>query len=473
MIFDIVKGTNKGRSKNIATADLINFYPEIEKSDSSKFISALIYCPGYRLAVDPDVSGYCRAIYGTASTDRLFYIVANRLYEMSEGEVLTLRGTLSTSTGICSVCDNGTQMFIDDGTHGYIYTFSTNVLALISDLDFPANAKRGIFTDGYFLVSTSDSGKFYFSSSYDGTAWASLDFATAEYSADDLVGIAKTSNGTIWMIGKGSLELWSNVGVANLPWRRIAGSVKEIGCIAPDSIASNGSNVFWLGDGENGSGAVFMGVGYEVLRISTIAIENQIKQLAEISTATAFTYTEEGHAFYVISFSSEATFAYDVSTGEWHRRATLNDVSGRNIRQNAQCCAYFKGKNYVGSYRSSGIYEMSLKYYDEAGETIVREITTNHIFNDNKPLRFLLVEMDLEKGVGLVGGALPVIMMRYSDDGGNTFSDVNYEASPGPIGAFSTRALWRRCGRGRDRVFKFSMSAPVRWIINRLFIEGM
>lgn len=422
MIFDIVHGTNKGRAKVISCTDLINFYPEVEQREKSKFVKALIGCPGYRLAVTAHTEGHGRGIYRT-STGRLFIIASNKLIEISTAEAATERGTLSTSIEKCVISDNGTQLLITDGTYGYTYNLSTNTLALVSDGDFPSSPTHCIFTDGYFLVNETGTGKFYFSASYDGTSWDALDFATAEYSADTLQGIAKTSNGTIWMIGKHSTELWQNVGVADLPWRRISGSVKEIGCIARYSIASNGGQVFWLGNGPGGYGNVFMGNGYDIQRISSHAIEYQIKQLTDIDEAVGFTYSDEGHSFYVISFGSEKTFVYDMTTNEWHKRGSYNESTGFNIRQFANGHAFFNGKHYVCSYLNAGVYEMNLDIYTEAGEPIKRVIDTNHISNENKLSRHKKFEIDYEKGTGIESDIEPEMMLRFSDDGGHTWSN--------------------------------------------------
>jgi hypothetical protein len=470
MIFDIVKGTNTGRSKAISCVDLVNFYPEIEDSGKSKYVKALIGCPGYRLAIEANIVGSNRGIFST-STDRLFTIVGNKFVEMTSAEVKIDRGVLNTSTSECRACDNGAQLLIVDGTDGYIFNLSTNVLTAISDADFPDNPTHCFFTDGYFVVCFSDSGQFYFSASYDGTSWNGLDFATAEYSADTLQGIAKTSNGTLWMIGKQSLELWQGTGLADLPWNRIPGAQKEIGCIAPYSIASNGSQVFWVGNGVNGYGGVFMGSGYDAVRISTPAIENQIKKITGLENATGFVYSDETHSFYVLNFISEKTFVYDMTTGEWHRRGSYNNYTGTNLRQFASGCAFFNGKYYVGSCYDGNIYEMSLDLLDEAGVKIKREINTNYISNENKLLRHSRVEIDIEKGVGLTDGISPTVSMQFSDDNNNTFSNA-MTSSPGKIGEYGTVCYFDRLGKSRIRSYYFTMNDAVKWIINSLFIEA-
>jgi hypothetical protein len=470
MIFDIVHGTNAGRSNAISCTDLVNFYPEIEDGSKSKYVKSLIGCPGYRLAVAAYTSGYCRALYTTSTGSRMFSVIENKLIEITSAEIAVDRGTISTSTGMCGICDNGSQVLIVDGSNGYIFTLGTNALVSITDADFPDYPTHCIFNKGYFIVNNSGSGQFYFSSSYDGTAWHGLDFATAEYSADTLQGIIKTSNGTIWMVGSQSVELWQSVESADLPWQAIFGAVKEYGCIAPYSIASNGSQVFFVGNGQNGYASVFMGNGYEISKISTPAIEYQIKQFVGIGNATAFVYSDEGHSFYVLNFTSEKTLVYDLSSGEWHRRASFNAQSGTNLRQFSQGCCFFNGKLYVGSYQSGNIYEMSLDIYSEAGESIKREIATNYISSENELLRHMSVEMDMETGVGLVGGVSPTVSMRFSDDLNKTLSN-SITATPGKIGEYLERVIFKRLGRSRKRSYNFIFTDSVKWVINSLFVK--
>jgi len=472
MIFDIVHGTNNSRAKIISPVELVNFYPEIESGEKSKYVKALIGTPGYTLAVEMYSQGHCRALYAT-STGRLFAVIANQFVEIGLDYTVTTIGTLSTNYTVCEISDNGTQILIVDGSNGYIYNMSTMAFAAISDADFPAAPTHCIFTDGYFIVNSSSTGQFYFSASYDGTSWDALDFATAEYSADTLQAISKTSNGTIWMIGKKSLELWNNVGTANLPWRRIAGTVKEIGCTAPYSVATNGSNVFWIGNGQNGYGSVFMGIGYDVQRISTHAIEYQIKQITEINNATAYTYSDEGHSFYVVNFGNEKSFVYDITTGEWHRRASYNSSSGLNQRHFSQGYAFFNGKHYVGSYLNGNLYEMNLDVYTDNGTSIVREIVTGHVFYENKFLLHPYLEIEMEKGVGLEGESAPVIMLSYSDNGGKTWSNLVHQITPGKIGEYYQRAIKRRLGGSRDRVYRLTMNNPVKLVITNAYLEAV
>lgn len=56
----------------------------------------------------------------------------------------------------------------------------------------------------------------------------------------------------------------------------------------------------------------------------------------------------------------------------------------------------------------------------------------------------------------------PQINLRWSDDGGHTWSNI-YAVDVGQAGQFKKRAMWRRLGRSRDRIYELSMSDPIPW----------
>jgi hypothetical protein len=60
-------------------------------------------------------------------------------------------------------------------------------------------------------------------------------------------------------------------------------------------------------------------------------------------------------------------------------------------------------------------------------------------------------------------GTDPQVMLRWSDDGGHTWSN-EYWRDMGPIGTTQTRVIWRRLGatmKSRDRVYEVSGTDPV------------
>ena len=61
-------------------------------------------------------------------------------------------------------------------------------------------------------------------------------------------------------------------------------------------------------------------------------------------------------------------------------------------------------------------------------------------------------------------GVNPQIMLRWSDDGGHTWTGDRW-ASMGKIGEYGTRVIWRRLGmttKIRDRVYEISGTDPVK-----------
>ena len=58
-------------------------------------------------------------------------------------------------------------------------------------------------------------------------------------------------------------------------------------------------------------------------------------------------------------------------------------------------------------------------------------------------------------------GTNPTVSLSYSDDGGHTWSPER--AAPcGKLGQYKTRAIWRRLGYSRDRVFRITCDDPIK-----------
>jgi hypothetical protein len=77
------------------------------------------------------------------------------------------------------------------------------------------------------------------------------------------------------------------------------------------------------------------------------------------------------------------------------------------------------------------------------------------------------LQLDCQTGVGLdsgVQGSNPQVMLRWSDDGGHTWSNEHWK-SMGKIGQTGYRTIWRRLGmtlKIRDRVYEISGTDPVQ-----------
>jgi hypothetical protein len=63
-------------------------------------------------------------------------------------------------------------------------------------------------------------------------------------------------------------------------------------------------------------------------------------------------------------------------------------------------------------------------------------------------------------------------MLSWSTDGGYTWSN-DHPAFIGQQGQYMTRAMWRRLGYSKDRVFRIAMSDPVRKILLSAYVDAV
>jgi hypothetical protein len=272
----------------------------------------------------------------------------------------------------------------------------------------------------------------------------------------------------LWVFGTDSVEVWYNAGSADFPLERIQGAFNEIGCVSAYSIAKLDNGLFWLGTDARGQGIVYRANGYTGTRVSTHAIEYAIAQYGNISDAIAYTYQQEGHAFYVLTFpSGNATWVYDVSTQAWHERAGFD--AGQFMRHRSNCQCNFEGNIIVGDFENGNLYRFDLDVYADNGGVQKwlrswRALPPGE--NNFKRTAHHTLQLNAETGVGLNTGqgSDPQCMLRWSDDGGHTWSNEHW-ASMGQIGEYGYRTFWRRLGmtlKLRDRVYEVSGTDPVK-----------
>ena len=403
-----------------------------------------------------------------AMGDYLYSVVDSILYRTDIlGNSLKMGGTLLTTAGIVWMKENGTQLMIVDGTYGYTLTGTT--LTRITDADFITPSSLA-YQDGYFIVSQANTRYFFLSSSYDGTAWAALDYAAAEAYPDNLSAVV-SANRELWLLGKGSYEVWYNSGASDFPFDRISGAAGQIGTIAPNSCCQMQGIVCWLDDKK----IVRASEGYIPKRISTFQIEYQFDSFPTVSDATGFMYSQEGHVFYVLTFPTEdKTYCYDFNTNMWHTRTSGNT----DIRHRANCHAYFNGFNMVGDFNNGKIYKYDLGKYSDNGTTLRRVRTAQVINNDRKNIFHHSFEVDFEAGVGLAvddsdigSGSDPQVCLEWSNDGGHTWSNEHW-VDMGLIGEYGKRAKWNALGYARDRIYRVTVTDPVKTVMIRGHLEA-
>ena len=314
--------------------------------------------------------------------------------------------------------------------------------------------------DGYLILIIKDTSEFYVSD-WQGVTFNPLSFATSEGNPDNVVAQASLNRDLI-LFNKISTEIFTNTGNADFPFERVSNGFVEVGCCAPFSVAKTSKAVFWLGQDASGRGVVYAASNISPQRISTHAIEAEIATYDSISEARAYTYQSEGHSFYVLSFA-EATWVYDVKSQMWHQRAFLYQGEFERHRIDSLCYLPNLGIHIGGDYETNKIYQLDSSAKTDFGNPIKRLRSSPHLSQDLKTIFYSSLQVDLESGVGTSGtgqGVDPQMMMRFSNDGGRTWSDESLGAI-GKIGEYKTRTKWRRLGKSRDRVFEISVSDPV------------
>jgi len=458
------------RSVNAADNRLVNLFPEAT-ADGGKTAGFFNRTPGLKFQQTIG-TGPIRALWAHQTNGSDFYVVSGTEFYKVTGLTATptLLGTV-TGTGPVSIADNGTQMFLACNPDGFIYNEVTNVFAKITDPDFTGAVTVG-YLDGYFVYNEPNSQKVWVTELLDGSSVDPLDFASAEGSPDGLVAI-NVDHREAWLFGTDSIEVWYDAGLADFPLTRIQGAFNEIGCVSAFSIAKLDNALFWLGTDARGQGIVYRANGYTGVRVSTHAIEYAIAQYGNISDAVAYTYQQEGHAFYVLTFpTGNATWVYDVSTQAWHERAGWNTALGEFTRHRSNCQCNFGGNIVVGDYENGNIYTLDLEVYSDNGDIQKwlrswRALPTGA--NTLKRTAQHSLQLDCESGTGLVTGqgSDPEIMLRFSDDGGHTWSNEHL-SKMGKIGEYYRRVFWRRLGmtlKLRDRVYEISQTDPVKAVI--------
>lgn len=459
MQFPFVGGSNTARSNSFAAEVCINLYPEIG-NDKTKTGAMLVGTPGKRLWLNL-VGGNIRGMLKFDAVSSLIVCGAN-LYQVTTGAVATLVGTLDNASTPVSMASNGTQVMIVTGPNGYIFLPATNTLTPIVSAEF-VGADTVQFTDGYFAFNKPGTGQFQITQLY-GTSIAPLDFATAEGAPDLLLSLL-VDHREVWLFGETSTEVFFNSGNVDFPFERINGVFIEQGCAAKFSPAKMDNTVYWLTSDERGQGMVQRAQGYSPQRVSTHALEFALSQMPRIDDAVAYTYQQEGHSFYVLNFpTAQQTWVFDAATNLWHERAWRDPASGALKQDRAICQMAFAGETIVGDWETGKLYALDLDYFTDNGDPIARVRSCPHISSsDYKQQFFASLQVDMQTGVGLTSGqgSDPKAMLQWSTDGGYSWSNELW-ASIGKIGERRSRVKWRRLGRSRDRVFRVTITDPVR-----------
>lgn len=335
---------------------------------------------------------------------------------------------------------------------------------------------------------------------------SSTSYSSKDGAPDNLVALI-VDHREVYLMGEASSEVWVDVGAVPFPFQRIPGTSTQHGIGAEFSLARLGNSFAYVSRNNRGQAQIMQMNGYMPTRISNHAVENSITN-KYIDDAIAWTYQLEGHEVYVVSFPTlELTWAYDSTTAMWHKWLYTNS-DGSYSRHRGNCCAVFQGMVLVGDYANGSIYELDKLNYTDNGQNVRRLRRAPHLVADLQRQYFDELQIQFQPGVGTTGltvglttniyvnspyiiypnatftigpfetyvigiqaavnnnttTTFPQAMLRWSNDGGSTWSK-EYWVTIGQLGKYKNRAIWRRLGMARDRVFEVSITDPVNAVI--------
>jgi len=467
MEIPFVGGAYTGKSSNENTQECINLFPIIDNREG-KNQTFLYGTPGLlkfsTLTVDQDTTSRGSWVFGSV----MYTVYGKDVFSVTTNGVATNIGEITTISGDVFFADNGKEVILVDGTNkGYLITSGS--LVVIVDTDFPVSTSVA-FQDGFFVV-TSVNGSIYKSGLYDGTSWDASEVAFLEANPDGTVGVV-SSSGDLWIFGEKVSEVFYNSGNVDFPFTPISGAILELGAVSAACIVKINEVIYWLSN----EGRVVRNRGYQYDTVSTIHVDYQISTYEVTSDVKAFTYTMQGHIFYVLTFPTEGkTWVYDVTTDYWHEwQSYFVTVDGTPWgRHRANSCVKFGGKYIVGDYENGLLYELQYDTYTD-NLNVIRRIRTSQIVNKERyNIIWKRVEIDFETGVGLTGGVQgenPQVALQWSDDGGHTWSNEHWKGF-GKIGKYSTKVVWKRLGVSKNRVLRVIISDPVKVVMIGAYVE--
>lgn len=442
-------------SRPVGCERLVNCFAERAPPEGKAPVS-LMRSPGLRPFASFSGNPTARGIF--AWNGALYAGDAQFFYSVTSAPTATLLG-LITGNNRATFGVNSHQLVICCSPDAFVWDGTT--FSQITDPDYTSRGGAQCSSlDNYILFREPNSGRFFCSDLDDALSYDALNFATAEGYPDNIIGMI-VDHRQIVLAGSNSIELWVNVGSSGFPFARDSNGFLEIGCAAGDTFAKADNSIYWLADDLT----VRRLDGYTPVRVSQHGVEQAIRTYT-VSDAYAFGYTQDGHVFYVLTFPTSAhTWVLDVTTGEWHERASYG-----NTRWTPSSTANAFGKVFVQSSTTAHLSSLDPDYYQDFSDPVVNptgilrsEWTYGSVYNAGHRTFHSNFQVLAETGVGLtVGqGSAPEMGLDVSDDGGRTWRAMPNK-SLGAIGRYRNRVRWQRLGSSRDRVYRNWVSDPVK-----------
>lgn len=489
----LTSGAYKSRNKVGADSICENLFPELNPEDVNSPTPTTHYPrEGLVPLSAPPTPGPGRGIF-TTSTGQLLSVVGNTVYSIDQNWVHTALGTISSLSTPVKLDDNGSTAMLVDGVFGTGYQVTLSPLSMAAIVD-PTGAFQGSqtvsFSDTFMAFATPGTNQWGVTNP-NSITFNIFQIAAKDSYPDPIVTLAFNLR-VMWLLGAQTSEVWYDAGTTPFPYQEWPNIFIPYGCAAPYSLVKADVALFWIARNEQGQSIAVTTKQYSVEAISTRALEYEWSTYPTVADCIGGTFQQAGHTFVIFHFpSANKTWAYDLSTRQWHARI-YTDNNGKRHREKVSFYASVgpQGKfpvTIVGQDWATGqLYKMTPEAFDDAGQPIVMRRTFPHQVNDLKEMTLAAFIADFEAGsapdipppippgsdfnldfnddFGPNGDTVfppkgPGLFMRYSKDGGNTWSAYRQKNLIGS-GDYRSMMRWRGLGMGRDWVFELMWVYP-------------
>lgn len=481
----IANGFYVSDSLPISAQRCVNWRPNIPQA-SSITDANLFPTDGIVEVVSGSLNEECRGAHVMNGIP--YFVIGTTLYKLNQ--VITEETTynlesLGNIAGVSRVymADNGSQLCIvappDTITAGVSYIYD-GTLQTITDPNFDGPAASVVYANGYFVFHRSTGKKFFHSNLLDGLTYDAADFNTAEADPDQIRGLGVIKN-QLYVFGSETIQIFRDIGRTPSTFAPISGAVLDVGVTDGQSIINFNGNLAFIGSGVNQSPAAWLLAGSQLQKISTTAIENELRGVSDVY---CWTYADSG-AYYLGVAISDTCFVYDLNNSRWHERQSINRESLSAYRVTHVVSAY--DGLFVGDTQTGGVGKIEKDIYLEYGVLVPRFVTSQPFENQGSPIFVSSIEAVIDAGNALAndvnivagktpalvdivgtGGSDPMMALSWSDDGGKKYSDP-ISRSIGKVGETEKRPTWSRVGRiGRQRVLKVECSSPTKAVLIKM-----
>lgn len=243
-----------------------------------------------------------------------YRLSGNILTSISAAGVVSNFGTIpgTSQARLIDFYSFNTQGVIADGKF-FLYD-STNGFREVTDPDL-GSPIDGVWIDGYYFMTD---GEYIFHTDIDDEESIDpLKFATAEFSPDPSLGLARTQDNKVLVFGRYSLEYFVNDASKNFSFSRVQTRAQKIGIVATHAKCELDGNFYITGGRKSESlGVHVIGVGSAV-KVSTREIDKILEQYTEpeLSDMRMESRSEKNVKFVLIHLPNE-TVCFNASIGE-------------------------------------------------------------------------------------------------------------------------------------------------------------